>query len=210
VPEQTARPTATAVRWPVPIALAVPAIAAAVVVTFSPGHSAGFGMLVFGGFAVLTAVAAALGAVLLPGGAARTGAIVKAVLAAVGGTLALLLPVDGGAGGAAVLGWTMAGVLAALAVVDIVVGARMRRVDRFGRDWVTTGVVEALGAVVVVAVPPSFFQAFSFSDQGQTISGEVTSTTMMVGLFGAAAAILGVFLAIAGIGLVPSRARATA
>lgn len=198
------------VRWPVPIALAIPALAAAVVVTFSAGHSAAFGMLVFGGFAVLTAIAAAIGGLLLPAGAARIGAVLKAVAAAVGGTLAFALPIGAGAQAAAVLAWTIGGTLAALAADDIVVGARLRHRDRYARDWITTGIVEALGAIVVVAVPPTFFQAFSFTDKGELVSGEVTSSTMIVGLFGAAAAVLGVFLAIAGIGLVPSRSRATA
>ncbi|OJX64113.1 MAG: hypothetical protein BGO95_02415 [Micrococcales bacterium 73-13] len=204
---------ATVVRWPVPIALAVPALAAAIAVTFSGGHSAEFGLVVFAAFGVLTAVASAIGAGLLPAGTARTGAVLKAVAALAGGVVAAILPLVLGpepALRAAALVAVIAGTLALLAVVDLVVGIRSRRADRYGRDWIATGVIEAAGALAVVAVPPTFFQAFSFTDHGEVVSGALTSSTMIVGLFGAVAAILGVLLAIAGVGLVPQRRRAAA
>jgi len=215
VPETPARPATTSVRWPVPIVLAVPALAAAVVITFSSGHSGGFGLLVFGGFALLTGVAAGFGALLLPAGPARIISGAKAVAAAAGGVvaIALLRPVVDGAdpeGAAIVFEAVAVGTLVLLAAADLVLGLRLRRRDRYGRDWIATGVIEALGALLVVVVPPTFSQAFSFTDAGEVVSGAVTASTTMVGLFGAIAAVLGVFLAIAGAGLVPSRARTAA
>lgn len=217
---------ATSVRWPVPIALAVPALAVAILITFTPGHTVWFGYAVFAGFALLTAVGAAIGGALLPPGPTRAGAFGKTVVAAIGSIVALVLgllsaftPVAAtGAGDVANgapwaqaalgLSLTMALTLAALAAIDLVVGIRLRRSDRFARDWIAVGVVEAAAALAVVVVPPSFFQAFSFTERsGEVISGAVTASTMMVGLFGAAAAVLGVLLVIAGIGLVPQRDR---
>lgn len=217
VSEAIARPTA--VRWPVPIAFAIPALAAAAVVTFSSGHSAAFGLAVFAGFDVLTAAAAVISAVLLPAGAGRTGSVVKAALALAGGIAAVAvflaaLPGATTEAAAVQLELVLALALAALAVTDIVVGARARRTDRFGRDWITMGVLEALGAILIVVVSPSFAVAFEVKDATGAVvpdtAGVVTASVMMVGLFGAIAAMLGVFLAISGIGLVPTRQRATA
>ena len=213
---------ATVVRWPVPIALAIPALAATLVITFTPGHTVWFGYVVFAAFALLTAGASGVGIGLLPGGPARTAAIAKTAVAAAGAIVALVLfafslvtpvsaPIDDGAGAwagyALGLSLTVAGTFAAFAVVDLVLGLRQRGADRFARDWITVGIVEAVAAIAIVAVPPTFYQGFSFTDKGEFISGAVTSSTMIVGLFGAAAAILGVLFAIAGVGLMPERAR---
>ncbi|MBO9577238.1 MAG: hypothetical protein J7480_00530 [Microbacteriaceae bacterium] len=222
MPEPT---LATVVRWPVPLALAVPALAAAVAVTFTSGHSAAFGFVVFAAYALLTAVAAGVGAGILPSGLARTASILKAVVAGLGAiaagvamafsvpSAATAQPDGPGSSSAAqvlVLALTIAATLALTAVVDLVVGIRRRAADRFARDWIATGVIGALGALAVVAVPPTFYQAFSFEEKtGEVISGAVTSSTMIVGLFGATAAILGVLLVISGIGLVPQRERST-
>ena len=202
---------ATSVRWPVPIALAVPALGAAITVTFSSGHSAEFGLLVFGVFALLTAAAAFFGVAALPPGIGRAGSGVKGAVAAVGGVLGLVFALVQGGDAvqlAAQLAFCAAGTFALLAVIDLVTGIRSRRADRFARDWITIGVIEALAAVVLLVVPPTFYQSFSFTEKtGEVISGAVTSSTMIVGLFGAATAILGVFLAIAGVGLIPQRER---
>ncbi|HWL01440.1 MAG TPA: hypothetical protein VNQ52_03600 [Microbacteriaceae bacterium] len=214
---------ATVVRWPVPIALAIPALAATIVITFTPGHTVWFGFAVFAGFALLTAGASGVGIALLPSGAARAGAIAKTVVAALAGVVALVLlgfsivtpaigsvgdTVDVWAARALALSLTIAGTLAAFAAIDLIVGIRQRGADRFARDWITNGIVAGLAAIAIVAVPPTFYQGFSFTEKtGELISGAVTSSTMVIGLFGAAAAILGILLAIAGVGLMPERAR---
>ena len=202
---------ASVVRWPVPVALAVPALVAATVVTFSSGHSAEFGLVVFGGFALLTAVAAAIGASLIPPGRSRSASIVKVAVAVVAAVISILLLVVLGPDPvvrAAALAFTMAGTFALFGAIDLTTGIRVRRGDRFGRDWITLGVIELVAALAMLVVPPSFFQAFSFTERsGEVVSGAVTSSTMIVGLFGAAGAIIGVFLVIAGIGLVPQRGR---
>ena len=219
VPQQS---RATDVRWPVPIALAIPALAATLVITFTPGHTVWFGFLVFAAFALLTAGASSVGIGLLPSGPARAGAIAKTVVAGVAAVGALAFfaftaftPVTAPIGEVVSvwaeyslgLSLTIAVSFAAFAAIDLVVGIRQRGADRFARDWITVGVVEAVAAVAIVAVPPSFYQAFSFTDKGEFVSGAVTSSTMIVGLFGAAAAIVGVLYAIAGVGLMPERAR---
>lgn len=218
---QTSR--ATEVRWPVAIALAVPALVVTIIITFTPGHTVWFGFIVFGAWALLTAAGSGVGIGLLPRGAARGGAVAKVVVGGVAGLAAL--------GVAAILGWfmpatapggdsaslwapyalalslTIAGTFVAFGVTDLVVGSRSRRRDRFARDWLAAGVVQAVAAIAIVAVPPTFYQGFSFTDKGEFISGAVTSSTMIVGLFGAAIAIVGVLYAIAGVGLIPERVR---
>jgi uncharacterized membrane protein HdeD (DUF308 family) len=191
------------------VALAVPAIAAATVTTFSSGHSAEFGLIVLGGFALLTAAAAAIGASLVPRGRERSASLLKVVvgvLAAVAVVLLLLLVGPEPVARATALSLTLAVTFILFGVIDLTTGLRVRRTDRFGRDWLTLGVIELVAALAMMIVPPTFFQAFSFTEKsGEIVSGAVTSSTMIVGLFGATGAIIGVFLVIAGIGLVPQR-----
>jgi len=212
VPAATLKPTA--VRWPVPAALAVAPLVLGVLVSFSSDHSARYGLIVLAIFAGATAVASVVGAVLLPAGSPRLGAGAKAVLGALGAIAAGIGAAavgDAAAGaGAATTAWTAAGVLALLAVVDLVVGIRRRRADRFGRDWITLGVLEALTAVVVVLVPSEYDYQYTVSDKGglNPVHLDLTSSVIVVGLLGAGLAIIGVYLAIAAVSLMSGRKRA--
>ncbi|WIB36300.1 hypothetical protein [Curtobacterium sp. MCJR17_043] len=47
--------------WPVPVLRAVPAAVIAMVITFSPNHSAGFGLVLFGVFALVDGAVLAWG-----------------------------------------------------------------------------------------------------------------------------------------------------
>src|SRR4051812_30261962 len=51
--------------WPIPVLWAIPAAVVALVITFSSNHAAGYGLLLFGGFAAVD------GLVLLLAGATR-------------------------------------------------------------------------------------------------------------------------------------------
>lgn len=198
-------------RWTLPLALAVPTLVAAVWVTFTSGHGAGFGLASFGTWALVVAATTLLAVVGMPGGGMRRWTLGRAGITAAVGAVALI-----GLSGAlgeetAVLGVTIAVGLGAVGLGDLLVGIRTRRRDGFGTDWLTLGIIGVVTAAAVAVVPPSLNQTFSFSERGgEIVSGAVTATTTIVGLFGAYAAISGVFLAIAAVGLLPSRQRAAA
>jgi len=211
VPAATLKPTA--VRWPVPAALALAPLVLGVLVSFSSDHSARYGLVVLGLFAVVTAAACVLGAVLLRGGP-RLGATLKAVVGLGGGVFALVMAgmTDHGtdeAAKAALLAWTVLGILGLCAVIDIWLGVVRRRQDRFGRDWLTLGVLEAVVAVAVMLVPSGYAQQYTVTDKTlPPIDLELNASVMVVGLLGAGLAIIGVYLAIAAVSLMSGRKRA--
>lgn len=199
-------------RWPVPLALAIPALFVAGWVAFTPGHTARFGFLVVGVLATGLAVASIIEAGLLPRRLGWVGPVRGAALLAVAAVAFVhlattgLVPATGPSDDAARLTILAAVTLGAYGAFDLGLGIAERRRDRFSRDWILTGSLALLGAVLVAVVPPTLDQQFSFEERsGEIISGAVTASTMVVGIFGAAAAVLGVFLAIAGIGLIPQR-----
>lgn len=168
--------------WSVPLARALVALAAGAAVTFSADHTPSFGLAVFGGFAVLSGVIA----IVLTGSrlpVAPRGLLIGAgavtVLAGAAAVLALGAPSLTG----------LVGVVAAWAIVsgalEFTAGMRARGaaapVAAAGRDWRFVGAATAVLGIVFLLLPPH--------------------PVVTVGLVGAYAVILGVYLAIAGFSL---------
>ncbi|MFC0680372.1 hypothetical protein ACFFGH_21275 [Lysobacter korlensis] len=192
----SARP-ASAIHWSLPAARAVPALIIAVLITFSPNHSASFGLAVFGTFALADA---ALLAVLVRRAVAevplRRLLFVRAGVSAAVGAAALAL-VGAGAATLLLLIGAWAGTIAILELYAAVRNAS--RVDG-AKDLFFTGAASAVLAVVMLAVPADLNQGF----QGTEGGGVLTSAIMGVGVLGAWAAITGLFLAIGGLSLKPA------
>lgn len=201
------RPPSVAVRWPIPIMLAAPALGIALAITFSADHSAQFGLIVVGLFALLTAIAAGGAAALSGSGAVRSALLVKAAIGVVTGTAAILSafaatgpdPIIG----TSTLAIVTAGTLLFLGAVDAWLGFRTRG-DRFARDWNAGAIIAVVTAIVVMLVPPDFHHAFTGPDG---VERHLTASIVIVGVTGAGLAILGVFYAIAGASLIPQRTR---
>lgn len=174
-------------HWVAPLARALPALTFGLVVTFTQQHTAGFGLISFGVFAVVTA------AVLLASGLrgsrpVRGLVIVQGVVTAVAGIAALLVP-EHSVGYLVLVVSAWAIVTGALETVN---GIRFRRSHPGGRDWLITGVLTlALGAVMLV-VPEGYADPYAVDD----VSGVVTADILLVGIVGAWAIIVGVQLAI--------------
>lgn len=202
----------TSVPWSVPIGLAVPALVGAIVTAFSSDHSVRFGFLLIGGYAIVVAAVSIYASIVVGPGIARLGSAAKAVVGIVGGACALLSGIFGlaGADEAAsvnVLAWAIAGILFLLGAIDAGVGWSLRASDRTSRDWVTSGVIAVLGAIVVLLVPPDYSLSYVLTDRNAPdLPLELTASIIVVGLTGAILAILGVLQAIAGVSLMPSRA----
>jgi len=178
--------------WIIPLTRSAVALVAAVIITFNANHSPLLGLLVFGGFAVLTGVLVLVFALLWLTGVVRTLFAAIGGVGVVTGVAALLLHSGG-------LGWflTLVSLWAVVTgVLELYAGIRSRRRLPAARDWMTIGGLSVLMAIVFLLVPPDF--AKHYVEEGdQTL----TSAVILVGVFGAYAAIVCVYLAIGGFSL---------
>jgi len=188
-------PPDAATPWHEAIARAVPAAILAGVVTFSADHSASLGLVTFGLFGL------ASGAVVLVAALRGARAAVERPLLVVQGSLGIVagaasLAVPGA--GLPFLVFVVTAFAAVTGFLELYVGLRSRRVDRFGRDRVFLGALTVLLAIAVLLVPPGMHQSFAFDDG---IARDLTASVVVVGLLGAYWAIQAVYLVIAGLSL---------
>lgn len=181
--------------WYVPVARAVPAIALALLITFSADHSAPLGYLAFGLFgvvagAVLTAAALRSAAT----GITRTVTLAQGILTVLAGVVALALP----NGGLPFLVFLVTAFAAITGMLELYLGLRNRGRSPSSRDWVFVGALTALLAILVLLVPPGFSQSFVGPDG---VDRQLTASVIVVGALGAYWAILGVYLVIAGLSI---------
>ena len=184
--------TQRAAYWPVPVARAVPAAALAVFITFSADHSARLGLIAFGAFALLTgAIVISFSWVRLQRVVARPYFITSGAISLALGMVALLL--TGGGIPALLLVLTAWTVLTG--ALEFYSGIRSRRRHVASGDWITVGAITLVAGVVFAVLPPDLADDFVSGD-GST--GVLDSAVVAVGLLGAYAAVILVFLAIAG------------
>lgn len=160
--------------WVVPAVRAIIALATAAVVTFTrDAHTAEFGLIVFGVFAVADGLAIAILSGLFAGrGLARTLFVIQGALGVIAGVLALALMTSG-------LGLYLylVTVWAALTgFLELYNGLRARSREAAARDWIITGALTAVLAIALLIAP--------------------ADAVLAIGMFGAWAVIVGVFQAI--------------
>ena len=170
--------------WVVPVARAVVALGIGFAITFASDHSPALGLLMFGGFALISGlVLLTVGLSRLEAGAMRSIFTVQGIVTAIAG----------------VVGFVLAGVqptLSAFLFLAIVWAAVTGFLEMYsgmrargsatvpasvGRDWLTVGAFTAVLSVAYLLMTPN--------------------AVVSVGVFGAYAVIVGVFLAIAGVSL---------
>ncbi|HEY1105129.1 hypothetical protein MUN74_09100 [Agromyces endophyticus] len=163
--------------WVVPVVRGLLAIVPAAAITFSQNHSAGFGLIVFGAWAVVSGlVVGALSLRLLDGRGIRSLFAIIAVVTVVAGLLALTVP-----GGLPFLLYLVSVWAAVTGFVELYAGLRTRGRSPVARDWIAVGAFTALLALVFLLLPPDAVTA--------------------VGLLGGYLVIVGVFLVIGGLSL---------
>jgi len=184
----------------VQLARAVFAALAAIMITFSPDHSAAVGMAVFSGWAIANAIIFFVAVWLVYPAGGRWPSVLLGIVTAIAGmlggipswrTTALFFSV--------VIIWA---VLAG--VIETAAGIRQRRTAREAgdtqrhgeaRDAMTTGIATLLLAVGLLVVPTQYALEYYIKDAGQSFV--LTGITIGVGIFGAYAAIIAVYLGIA-------------
>jgi len=180
--------------WLVPIVRAVVALAITVSITFNPDHSAAVGFLAFGLFAAISGLVVIVGAVVAMAPRERSLVIAQGGVSVIAGAVALLAP---GAGVPFLL-FLVSAWAAVSGFLELFTGIRARRRLGHARDWIFAGGITALFAIVVLVIPADFQQTFTGPDK---VERSLTAAVILTGAIGAYAAILGVYLAIAGLSL---------
>jgi hypothetical protein len=169
---------------------------AAIMITFSRDHSAAVGLAVFSGFGIATAlVLFAAGWLTYPAGR-RAAPVAIGAFSLVAGMLAGVGPWRSSAlFFGIIIVWALA-----TGVTELVAGLHDRRraeVPRAeARDTLTVGVITLALAAGTALVPAGYALEYTIAEADATYT--LTGTVIAVGVFGAYAAIVAVYLAIAG------------
>lgn len=161
--------------WIVPAVRAVLALAVGFAITFTKDiHTAFFGLITFGLFAIVEGLATGvLSVVFSAGGLSRTFFVIQGIVGLVAGVLALVLAHNGlGMFLYLVTGWA-----ALTGFLELCSGLRERHTGNHARDWIFIGAITIVLALVLLFVP--------------------ADPLLAIGLFGAWAVIAGVFHGIA-------------
>jgi len=171
--------------WTVPVARALVALVPAAVITFNADHSAEFGLLVFGAFALVSGlVTGVLSWRTVTDPRDRSLFTIQGVVGVIAGVLALAL----NAGGLGFFLYIVSVWAAVTGVLEVYAGIRVRGRGQVTRDWLVVGALTAVLALVFLLLPPH--------------------AVVAVGLLGAYLVIIGVYLVIAGVSLSSAHADA--
>jgi uncharacterized membrane protein HdeD (DUF308 family) len=181
--------------WPVALVRAIPAVAVGLVITFSADHTALFGLVTFGAFALVSGAILAWGAFRIEDRVLRGIALVQAAIAVVCGVVALVFCTSG----AGTLFLVVVSFAAGTGFLELYLGLRARKRHPSSRDWTAAGVMTALLALAVLLVPADYALPWHAEDKGVEVNGVLTSEIIVVGIIGAYAILLGVYLAIGGL-----------
>lgn len=167
--------------WTVPIGRALIALVGAVVITFNRDHSAEFGLLVFGSYALISGIFLTIASWrTLIDPRDRQLFVVQGLVGVLSGALALLF-----AGGGLGFFLYLVSVWGAITgFLELYSGVRRRRAASIGviaRDWMSLGGLTAVLALAFLLLPPN--------------------TVVAVGLLGAYLVVLGMYLIIGGLSL---------
>ena len=176
------------------LARAAFAAIAAIMVTFSPDHSSAVGLAVFSGFAIATGIVFAVAAWLVFPAGQRGASVLLAVLTLLAGLAASIGPWRSTATFfAIVISWALV-----TGIVEAVVAYRGRAdaARSASRDGLTIGVLTIVLGLALLLVQPGYALDYYIEDAGRSFT--LTGITIAVGIFGGYAAIVAVFLGIAG------------
>lgn len=173
---------------------------AALMITFSPDHSAEVGLAVFGGFGIATALVFAIAAWLVAPAGHRGSAILLAAIHLVAGMAASAVALR-----SATLFFVLVIAWALVAGLVELLGGTMQRA-RLGqseaRDAIVVGALTMLLGLVLLFVSPAYELRYFIEEAGRGFT--LTGTTIAVGLLGGYAAIAAVYLGIAGLSPQPA------
>ncbi len=163
--------------WGVPVARAIPFIVTAFVITFSSNHSSQVGLFAYGVFAIVSGViVGALSWRTIRERSVRVNFLIQGISSVVFGSLALAF--NSGGLGFFLFCATMNSAICGF--LELYAGLRNTK-NPAARDWAVVGGLTVVFALVLIFFP--------------------TDPVFAVGMFGAYAAVIGLFLVIAGLSL---------
>jgi len=173
------------------------AAVAALMITFSSDHSAPVGLAVFSGFVFVTALVQALAAwLVLPAGSRWSYILLAALGIIAGGVSGIPTWRSDDLFFIVVSSWAILS-----GGIELLAGIRARRTgDTLARDAITVGALGILLGIVLLLIPAGFLQEYTIEKAGTFV---LSGIILGVGMFGGYAAIVAVFLGIAG--LTPKR-----
>ena len=192
VPSSPARVTPRHVQ----LGRAVFAAVAALMITFSPDHSAEVGLAAFGGFGIATGLVLILAAWLVGEKGARGSWILLAAPYIVVGMTASLPQLRSNT-----LFFVLVMVFAVVAgLIELLQGIRLRdRLGALSRDAIFVGALTIILGLALLLVPAGYALDYAIEDKsGEVMAFTLTGITIGVGIFGGYAAIVAVYLGIAG------------
>jgi uncharacterized membrane protein HdeD (DUF308 family) len=164
--------------WTVPVVRAIVAFVPAAVITFNADHSAEFGLLVFGVYALVGGlVTGLLSWKTVTDRRDRSIFAIQGAVGVVAGALALGL----NTGGLGFFLYIVSVWAAVTGFLELYPGIRVRGRGQVARDWLVVGALTAVLALVYLLLPPH--------------------AVVAVGLLGAYLVLIGVYLVIAGVSL---------
>jgi len=179
--------------WVVPALRAAVALVVGCAITFTPAHSAAFGLVAFGLFAVVEGAVVVAGAVGDRTERRSRGLFVlQGALTVVAGVAALVLP----EGGVHYFVWVVSAWAVVTGALELVSGIRARGRVAAARDWMILGGLTLVLAIAFLVVPPDYTQTLGGIEQ---VKGQLTASVVLVGMFGAWAIVAGVLLGIAAV-----------
>lgn len=180
------------------MARALLAAIAAVMITFSPDHSAQVGLAVFSGYTLTSALVLFMAAWTVYRSGPRWPAVSLAAIMFVAGLVAGLV----GLRSSTLLFVLVISWAVLTGIVETVAGSRGLRAGEPGtavhseaRDALAVGILTLVLAAALALVPSGYALQYYIADAERSFT--LTGTTIGVGIFGAYAAIVAVYLAIA-------------
>ncbi|WP_417555893.1 acyl-CoA synthetase [Microbacterium sp.] len=166
------------------------AAVAALMITFSPDHSASVGLPTFGGFVIATALVLVLAAIIVYPAGHRWPAVIIAGISFVLGMTAGIPSIRSDAlFFGLVIAWA-----ASTGLVELIHGIRSKGTEG-ARDATLIGSLGLLLALLLALVPAGFVMDYTTPQGAASLTGIIIG----VGMFGGYAAIIAVFLGIAGL-----------
>ncbi|MET0297486.1 MAG: acyl-CoA synthetase [Microbacterium sp.] len=197
----------------VQLARAAFAAIAAVMITFSPDHSAAVGLSVFSGFAIATGLVHLLSVWLVYPAGLRWPSVLLGIVTIVAGMAGGLGPTRTVTGFfVIVISWAL--VSGVIEAVSGILAVRTPRIKPGGvapwsdgsapvvmpradaRDAIVIGVVGVVLGLALLVIQPGYALQYSIEDANETFT--LTGIIIAVGVFGGYAAIVAVYLGIAG------------
>jgi len=187
------------------MARAIAAALAAAMITFSPDHSSALGLSVFSGFAILSALVLFLSAWLVFPSGARGTVLLLGAIDVIAGMVAGIGPLRSDAlFYAVVICWAVAsglaegvsGLLARRAAQTAPARSQARDAIVIGALGVLLGAALMIPAGFALAVPGGYALHYTVAEAHQAFT--LTGMTIAVGVFGGYAAVVAVYLGIAG------------